>query len=262
MFSLISIEKRDIIWFQSSSTRQITLSTLRSLGYVITELLITPLQFGIPNSRLRYYLLAKLSPSTFHYIPAHLNDSGVIWRHIPGRAPWIDPRFRLSTADNNSVDEVQSGAIQTIGQYLDEPIRDSHDHPHTIPAKTLEKWGRLFDIVLPSASRTCCFTRGYSQLVERTGSVLQMNESLDTTDTFARFIQAQSEGDKNAVEILQPLGLRYFSPSELLRLFHFTSSNTTFIWPSGISSRTKYRLIGNSVNVHVVQQLIRYLYEN
>ena len=31
------------------------------------EMLLSPVQFGIPNSRLRYYLLAKLSPRQFPF---------------------------------------------------------------------------------------------------------------------------------------------------------------------------------------------------
>jgi len=50
-----------------------------------------------------------------------------------------------------------------------------------IPEKVLIKWGRLFDIVKPSSRRTCCFTRGYTQLVERAGSVLQENEFEDVS---------------------------------------------------------------------------------
>jgi tRNA (cytosine38-C5)-methyltransferase len=63
------------------------------------------------------------------------------------------------------------------------------------------------------------------------------------------------------VEILRPLRLRYFSPEELLRLFCFedAGSDSTFRWPEGVSTKTKYRLIGNSVNVLVVSALIEYL---
>ena len=71
-----------------------------------------------------------------------------------------------------------------------------------------------------------------------------------------------------AVEILKPLRLRYFSPAELLRLFHFEPPTGTqasnfrrFIWPDNLSAKTKYRLIGNSVNVEVVRRLINYLLE-
>ena len=64
------------------------------------------------------------------------------------------------------------------------------------------------------------------------------------------------------MEILRPLRLRYFSPEELLRLFCFEdvgTSDRTFRWPEGVSTKTKYRLIGNSVNVLVVSTLIECL---
>ena len=84
--------------------------------------------------------------------------------------------------------------------------------------------------------------------------------------TFDKFLKAQSEGNLNSIEILRPLVLRYFSPSELLRIFAFNppglvlSQDSTFVWPEGISKKSKYRLIGNSVNVKVVQELIEYLF--
>lgn len=82
-----------------------------------------------------------------------------------------------------------------------------------------------------------------------------------TTETFDKFLLAQARGDERAVEILRPLRLRYFSPGELLRLFCFedVGSDSKFRWPNGVSMKTKYRLIGNSVNVLVVTALIECL---
>jgi tRNA (cytosine38-C5)-methyltransferase len=153
---------------------------MRSLGYTIAEFLLTPLQFGIPNSRLRYYLLAKRSLS-FRSLQ---NGNDQTLRYIPGRGhePWVDPRLDDLNSDHG---------VHQISEYLDpEPVEG-----YGIPDKVLEKWGRLFDIVLPSSRRTCCFTRGaisphlslqsgerssgYTQLVERSGSILQMNEDQD-----------------------------------------------------------------------------------
>lgn len=34
----------------------------------------------------------------------------------------------------------------------------------------------------------------------------------------------------------------------------------TFVWPEGVSAKSKYRLIGNSVNVVVVSHLIDFLF--
>ena len=88
-----------------------------------------------------------------------------------------------------------------------------------------------------------------------------------TTQTFDTFLEAQRAGDDDAVRLLEPLRLRYFSPTELLRLFAFLSPasddepDSTFVWPEDISTKTKYKLIGNSVNVRVVTELINYLFE-
>ena len=187
------------------------LQTLKGLGYATLELLLTPLQFGIPNSRLRYYLLAKMAPLAFKFPADGEPERDRVWRHIPGRgADWVDPRNGAPEGVENPVDDV--------GSYLD--IDDAEElegqrHQHAIPDKVLEKWGRLFDIVPPSARRTCCFTRGawlyvnsvsiffwidstrhtlamymrvlgYTQLVERAGSVLQENEALDVRTSFHR----------------------------------------------------------------------------
>lgn len=93
-----------------------------------------------------------------------------------------------------------------------------------------------------------------------------------TTETFDKFLQAQSNRDEDAVRILHPLCLRYFSPAELLRLFNFdlphhdvpripNEISSPFVWPKGVTRKAKFRLIGNSVNVRVVKELINFLFE-
>ncbi|KAF8809505.1 S-adenosyl-L-methionine-dependent methyltransferase [Phlegmacium glaucopus] len=249
----------NVAGFETSSTRQILISTLRSIGYTTLELLLTPLQFCIPNSRLRYYMLAKRAPLHFLHVPS--NKLEEVWRQIPGQeSVWSDPRLQ----EHAGAHPLPHNNVHKIRDYLDDSSKGNAQE-FAIPDKVLEKWGRLFDIVTPSSQRTCCFTRGYTQLVERTGSVLQENEMLDTTSTFDKFLEARSKGNLNSVEILHPLVLRYFSPPELLRIFAFNppgalSQDPVFVWPEGISTKSKYRLIGNSVNVKVVQELIKYLF--
>ncbi|KAH9005768.1 S-adenosyl-L-methionine-dependent methyltransferase [Lactarius hatsudake] len=239
----------NVAGFEASTTRTRVLDVLTKLGFATRELLLTPLQFSVPNSRLRYYLLASCASGAFR---SSVYPPDRILRHIPGRAAnWEDTRA--------------SGASDSVGNWV-RPLRDYLDRENavtanTVPDRVLIKWGRLFDIVSPCATRTCCFTRGYTQLVERSGSILQENEELDTTETFNKFLLAQARGDESAVEILHPLRLRYFSPGELLRLFCFedVGTDSSFRWPDGISTKTKYRLLGNSVNVLVVATLIELL---
>ncbi|TFK47928.1 S-adenosyl-L-methionine-dependent methyltransferase [Heliocybe sulcata] len=248
----------NVAGFETSTTRQKLLSNLQILGYSVLEVLLTPLQFGVPNSRLRYYCLAKLSPLRFSHIPP--GSESRVWRHIPGQGEdWEDPR---DTVDCLFADEIR--------HYLDDGLSPSEAATYGIPDKVLLKWGRLFDIVKPTSRRSCCFTRGYTRLVERAGSILQTDESLDTTAVFNKFLAVRSSGSGsplNPIDVLRPLGLRYFSPTELLRLFCFLpprsgtlAIQTSFIWPSTISRKTKYKLIGNSVNVEVVRRLLNYLF--
>jgi tRNA (cytosine38-C5)-methyltransferase len=150
------------VYAKASSTRHLVISNLKLFGYNTFECLLTPLQFDIPNSRLRYYLLAKVAPLAF---PCPMQDK--VWTHIPGHGePWTDPR-------TNSC--IEPSSVRNLRCYIDDTPSDVYE----VPDKVLSKWGRLFDIVTPSSRRTCCFTRGYTQLVEKSGSILQMNEELD-----------------------------------------------------------------------------------
>lgn len=69
------------------------------------------------------------------------------------------------------------------------------------------------------------------------------------------------------ISILSPLKLRYFTPTELLRLFCFiplaspNDPQDDYTWPISITTKSKYKLIGNSVNVEVVKNLLDYLFE-
>ena len=122
------------------------LQAFKDNNYSVLELLLTPLQFHIPNSRLRYYFLAKAKPLSFSGVDPLKTQ--VIWRHIPGHGnPWIDDREKTDVA------------VAQIRSYLDPDI-ESADHSYSIKDRVLLKWGRIFDIVLPNSRRTCCFTRG------------------------------------------------------------------------------------------------------
>lgn len=44
---------------QESDSRDMLVETLEDCGYIFQEFLLTPLQLGIPNSRMRYYLLVN-----------------------------------------------------------------------------------------------------------------------------------------------------------------------------------------------------------
>ena len=49
----------NVAHFETSDTADILRRVFRSLNYEISEHLLSPLQFGIPNARLRYYFIAR-----------------------------------------------------------------------------------------------------------------------------------------------------------------------------------------------------------
>ncbi|EJD55273.1 S-adenosyl-L-methionine-dependent methyltransferase [Auricularia subglabra TFB-10046 SS5] len=215
----------NVAGFKDSVTHRQLHEMLASLNYSTREFLLSPLQFGIPNSRKRFYLLAKLGPLEFALPPSVFVE-------------WTDPR------DTN-----EPLSSESLARFLDQGTTETNEC--IVPDKVLLKWAHEFDIVLPSAQRTCCFTRGYTHLAQGSGSVLQENADLEARLT------------DEAVAILRPLRLRYFTPTELLRIFCFlppSESQIPFSWPANISRKTKYKLLGNSVNVLVVRHLLDYLF--
>lgn len=131
--------------YKTSLTRQSLITVLSQLGYNVLEFLLTPLAFGIPNSRLRYYLLARFEPFS---LPTETSTAEIL-RCIPGRG--------MAWTDGTDKTDVIPGA-KVVRDYLDREKSDLDNC--AIPPRVLEKWGRLFDIVLPVSRRTCCFTRG------------------------------------------------------------------------------------------------------
>lgn len=115
----------------------------------------------------------NVSPSQFS---SASNESATllqdrVWRHIPGRgSDWVDPRNGVKVESvENSVDEIRryldADEESRWSRVVGEGGREKWMHPHMVPDRVLEKWGRLFDIVLPKAKRTCCFTRGECSVI-------------------------------------------------------------------------------------------------
>ena len=82
-------------------------------------------------------------------------------------------------------------------------------------------------------------------MYQATGSIIQMNESMHV-----------KEIDKMDECLLGEIKLRFFTPREVANLMYFPSE---FQFPSDVSLRQMYKLLGNSVNVHVIAWIIWFL---
>lgn len=184
--------------FEESDSRDILVSTLTESGYEFQEMLITPLQIGIPNSRMRYYCLArkaaKVGPfvrpvtgSLIGYIPSlDLEDEEGGQEFVDGRkqgelsglstsAAVKKQRTGVTTSavtkdteeaskpDEDAIlaDPMLALKVETLEKYIDfRDVNDPRMKQYMIPDKTLLKYGRLFDIVKETMRRSCCFTKG------------------------------------------------------------------------------------------------------
>lgn len=75
------------------------------------------------------------------------------------------------------------------------------------------------------------------------------------TDT----LDLDDENNAKALALLRTLGLRYFTENEVAHLMGFPITEGKFSFPATTSLKQRYRVLGNSINVKVVSQLVRYL---
>ena len=90
----------------------------------------------------------------------------------------------------------------------------------------------------------------YSHYAEGTGSIFQ-----HCTSGKAPPLPCDLP-DNEILAQLKPLKWRYFTPREVSNLMGFP---TSFRFPDSISLKTQYRLLGNSLNVLVVSNLLQLL---
>ena len=269
--------------FEESKTRGEFVGILCSLGYTVQEFLLNPNQFGIPNSRLRYYLLAKKKPlqfALFHHIEGcgnamPLTDAqslvkmvlfgkGVEFEDSSGTSLKAEcgssQSVQSSKQDNNSTQDRTDSVggdyglepCKVLSHYLEE-MHDDSLPPFLVPSKILSKYALALDIVQSSSLHSCCFTKGYGNYAVGTGSVLQ--HSLGEKEFTSCFHEFKiSNGN---VESLSDLNLRYFTPREVANLMCFPPH---FSFPSHLTVKQCYMALGNSLNVKVVSFLISYLF--
>ena len=68
---------------------------------------------------------------------------------------------------------------------------------------------------------------------------------------------AEIERNNMNLEKKEKLKLRFFTPMEVARLMRFPKD---FTFPTTISRKSQYKLLGNSINVTVVSEFIKVLY--
>ncbi|XP_036082810.1 tRNA (cytosine(38)-C(5))-methyltransferase isoform X1 [Rousettus aegyptiacus] len=268
--------------FEISSTRDLLIQTIESCGFQYQEFLLSPTSLGIPNSRLRYFLIAKLQSE-----PLPFQAPGQVlmefpkneYEHTQKRAidaentiegKKIEPNVSFDSSKQCSEKEAILFKLETAGeierkhqqdsdlsvQMLKDFLEDDADtSQYFLPPKPLLRYALLLDIVKPTCRRSMCFTKGYGRYIEGTGSVLQTAEDVQIENIY-KSLTSLSQEEK--IKKLLMLKLRYFTPKEIANLHGFPPE---FGFPENVTMKQRYRLLGNSLNVHVVAKLIKILCE-
>ncbi|KAJ8977755.1 hypothetical protein NQ317_001119 [Molorchus minor] len=194
--------------FESSEMRDILTSTLEKCEFVYQEFILSPHQIGIPNSRHRYYCLAKKLPHVFSF------QAGKLMLTFPC--------------------QIQKQECFPISNILEDKVSQNYVLSDSILMKRLN----IMDICHPDSTRSCCFTKAYGRFLEGTGSVFTEK----TKSQFAEIIKEVnvSSDDRSKLELIKSLKLRFFTPREICRLMCFPER---FTFPDTISDRKKYMVL-------------------
>ncbi|XP_017796767.1 PREDICTED: tRNA (cytosine(38)-C(5))-methyltransferase [Habropoda laboriosa] len=231
--------------FEKSEMRNAILKCIGDCGFNYKELILSPCQFGIPNSRYRYYLLAKRKDLEFCF------DDSILNFNLPETVLRALPKNRHKLLAEKIISKRNKSCymLHTI-------LENVEGSQYLIPRKLLQKRAWLLDIRTSQSDGSCCFTKAYGHYIEGTGSVYCPYSEEVIKEAFLE----ASKYDKQSLkvsDILEKLKLRYFTPKEVCRLMCFPEE---FTFPEHVTCKQKYRLLGNSINVHVVSRLIFLLY--
>ena len=109
------------------------MALLDTLNYEVKECLLSPLQFGIPNHRVRYYMMARR------------------------RQDIVNKEHKLHTKWPFSQEELQFD-VPELSQFIE--IAANDDEQYRVPAKDIVKRHKFrFDIIRPEHTRTSCVTK-------------------------------------------------------------------------------------------------------
>ncbi|CAH8551713.1 unnamed protein product [Heterobilharzia americana] len=242
--------------FEHSEPWRQLIEVLNTSNYEYHQFLLSPVQFGIPNCRLRFYLVARLRSLSWN-TKLQMGDSNSI-----DLKPSIDlPRLpgclcafccglirHIKCTDDNFAEYIQF--CRPISEFLLSPNNNHNRILHFLDEKCLQRYFRILDIVRPCDKKTRCFTKGYAKRMEGTGSILQTSMEDETTEKITKYYEANKEDEHVMLQYAGQLRLRFFHHREVANMLCFPKDF------EHVTEKQRLRLLGNSVNVLVVSHLI------
>ena len=233
--------------FQRSESCAKLVQVLQTRGFNVKGYLVNPLDYGFPNSRLRFYLIARNDH--------HSNEFQVL--------------TELSCSSESS------GCVfkkHTISEFID----SESNQLLIVPDSLLEKASSVvLDVVADRSKQSLCFTGNYGRWLKGAGSVLMLDpSSVSTWDNQSRPLLNLTADRMNELTG----NIRYFSPFEISRLQGFKCDRHVPMTClthsrlvdfklddepdykealSDIPLRTAFKVLGNSLNPRIVAMILK-----
>ncbi|KAK3004853.1 hypothetical protein RJ639_018946 [Escallonia herrerae] len=212
----------NVVGFETSDTHRRMAEILEKAHFVTQEFILSPLHFGVPYSRPRYFCLAKRKPLSFQN--PLLNQQLI---RAPG--PLFGHNESMIVAEGNEPEGSLDKSVQAC-----EPVERFLEFKH--PSNEVEPESSWLHINVPGALEISAMgsLEQYFvplSLLERWGNAMAIIvHSMD-------YMQRRAE-DK--IDSLEGLRLRYFTPREVANLHSFPEN---FNFPRHISLRQRYTII-------------------
>uniref|UniRef100_A0A673MBM3 tRNA (cytosine(38)-C(5))-methyltransferase n=1 Tax=Sinocyclocheilus rhinocerous TaxID=307959 RepID=A0A673MBM3_9TELE len=250
--------------------RDALLKTLRECDHSFQEFLISPTSLGIPNSRLRYFLIARRPPGSFSFptsiiegFPMSESPNSLTVPHSHPTSSECEREktgmiiFKLETEQELERKRIQDSqeTVRRLQDFLQEDEEGMDQY--LLPPKTLLRYALLMDVVQPSSRRSVCFTKGcvsmyydeYLLYFIYIFSYIFYNVSMYDVCTLSMKCRSLAR--------LCCLCITHAFTYFVSICFFYILCVSAF--PKHISIKQQYRVLGNSLNVHVVSHLIRLL---
>lgn len=199
--------------FEVSEAHDWLLETLEKNNYHYRQLILSPQAFSVPNSRNRYYLIARKCPDS--------KVANLHGKEIHTRIPVIESLDSIfDSTDIHYVDSL--GPCNKVADYL-ENLTEQEQKNCEISDSVLLRYHMIFDLVDFDSRSTNCFTKAYGHRVEGCGSILKTSTDTTIDEVYSGIekLKQNSAKDSVIIELLRTLKLRYFSPREIANLMCF-----------------------------------------
>ena len=208
--------------FDNSKANEMIIDIFNNKKYDFLQFLLSPIQFNIPNSRLRYYFISREKK-----FDLFKNERKEI----------------IKTVDliNKNYPNLCNIDIQTFLSYNKNEEKNKKEF--YLGDKILNKESsKSMDLTLLESKSSNCFTKNYTRLIKGSGSILLLDKKIYYNNIDLKLLKGH---------------IRFFTPKEILK---FLSFNDNFEFPENLSVKSQYKLLGNSINVKVVSELMEILF--